>query len=174
MFKLIETLRSKPSDTTIRIVRVVFALILIGIITFGIQKTHWNFDAIPSVLVYILYIFPLIGLIRGIFDPGLFRKKVWKWTIFGLGVVMMVLSTVFLETDVSPSNNEVVSIKTTSGEVGVSAVDFQKEKKMFVIDTDFWIGFLGFFVALIGFALTSKNITKKNDRFGEKVTKIRV
>ncbi len=173
MFKLIETLRSKPSDTTIRIVRVVFALILTLIITFGIEKTHWNFDVIPSVLVYILYIFPLVGLIRGIFDPGLFRKKVWKWTIFGLGVAMMGVTTVLLETDTNPASS-VVSPKNVSGEISISAMDITQTKATMVVDTDFWVGFLGFFVALIGFALTSKNITKKNDRFGERVTKIRV
>lgn len=176
MFKLIETLRAKPSDRTIRIVRIVFALILTLIITFGIQKTHWNFDFIPAFLVYILYIFPLVGFIRGIFDPGLFRKKVWKWTIFGLGVAMMVLSTVFLETDVNTasSTDGAAMVKTTSGEMSISAVDIATNKSVFVVDTDFWIGFLGFFVALIGLTLTSKNITQKNDRFGEKVTKIRV
>lgn len=141
MFKLIETLRSKPSDTTIRIVRVVFALILICIITFGIQKTHWNFDFIPSVLVYILYIFPLVGLIRGIFDPGLFRKKVWKWTIFGLGVAMMGVTTVLLETDTNPTSS-VVSPKNVSGEISISAVDITQTKATMVVDTDFWVGFL--------------------------------
>lgn len=173
MLKLIETLRAKPSDRTIRLVRVIFALILTLIITFGIQKTHWNFGAIPALLVYILYVFPLIGFVRGIFDPGLFRKKVWKWTIFGLGVTMMVLSTVFLETDINMMSTP-VSVSNISGEVSISATNITKSESEMVVDTDFWIGFLGFFVALIGLTLTSKNITQKNDRFGEKVTKIRV
>ena len=173
MLKLIETLRAKPSDKTIRIVRVVFALILTLIITLGIEKTHWNFAFIPPFLVYILYIFPLVGLVRGIFDPGLFRKKVWKWTIFGLGVAMMGVTTVLLETDVNPTSS-VVSPKNVSGEISISATDIAQSKTPMVVDTDFWVGFLGFFVALIGFTLTSKNITQKNDRFGEKVTKIRV
>ena len=141
MFKLIETLRSKPSDRTIRIVRIVFALILTLIITFGIEKTHWNFDAIPSVLVYILYIFPLVGLIRGIFDPGLFRKKVWKWMIFGLGVAMMGVTTVLLETDTNPTSS-VVSPNNVSGEISISAVDITQTKATMVVDTDFWVGFL--------------------------------
>lgn len=64
MLKYIEKLRAKPTDRTIRIVRTVFALILIIIITFGIQKTHWNYRSIPQSLIYILYFFPLVGLVR--------------------------------------------------------------------------------------------------------------
>jgi len=171
MLKLIEKLRMKPSDKTIRLVRIGFALILILIITFGIQKTTWNYDTIPSYLVYILYFFPLVGLVRGIFDPGLWRRKVWKWTVFGLGVAMMIVALVFIETDTAMTDTPI--IQTTSGEISLAAVEANSQTE-FIIDTDFWIGFLGFWVALFGFALTSKNITKKNDRYGEKVTKIRV
>jgi hypothetical protein len=74
------TLRAKPSDRNIRIIRVVFALILIGVIYFGFTKTTWEFSQIPNEALYILYVFPLIGIIRGIFDPGIMRKKLWKWT----------------------------------------------------------------------------------------------
>ena len=82
MLKLIDTLRAKPSDRTIRLVRTGFALILLFVITFGIAKTHWNYSSIPQSLIYILYFFPLVGLVRGIFDPGIVRRKVWKWTVF--------------------------------------------------------------------------------------------
>lgn len=171
MLKLIEKLRAKPSDKTIRLVRIGFALLLILVITFGIQKTTWNYTAIPSYLIYILYFFPLIGLVRGILDPGLFRRKVWKWTIFGLGIVMMIISLFFIETTTEKAISPV--IQNVSGEISLS--DFANTSSTtFVIDTDFWLGFFGFWVALFGFALTSKNITKKNERYGEKVTKIRV
>jgi hypothetical protein len=84
MFKLIETLRAKPTDGNIRIFRIVFALILLGVIYFGFSKTSFEYIQIPREALYALYIFPLIGLIRGIFDPGVFRKKLWKWTIVSL------------------------------------------------------------------------------------------
>jgi len=172
MFKLIETIQAKPSDKTIRLVRVVFALVLILVITFGIQKTTWNYNVIPSYLIYILYFFPLVGLVRGILDPGLFRRKVWKWTIFGLGVTMMIISLFFIETNTEKTVAPVV--QNVSGEISLSNLEANTSSSEFVIDTDFWIGFFGFWVALFGFALTSKNITKKNERYGEKVTKIRV
>lgn len=101
MFKLIETLRAKPSDRNIRIIRIVFALILLGVIYFGFSKTYFEYVQIPKELLYVLYIFPLIGLIRGIFDPGVFRKKIWKWTQVGIGVVMMIISFFFIETQMT-------------------------------------------------------------------------
>lgn len=60
MLKLIEKLRAKPTDKTIRLVRIGFALILTLILTLGIQHTHWNYDSIPGYLIGVLYIFPLI------------------------------------------------------------------------------------------------------------------
>ncbi len=176
MLKYIEKLRAKPTDRTIRIVRTVFALILILIITFGIQKTQWNYDIIPLYLIYTLYLFPFVGLVRGIFDPGIFRRKVWKWTVFSLGIAMMIVALFLIETNtIFPTQSP--GVVTSSS--GISADRLSNQPRLpdtapFVIDTDFWIGFLGFWVAIFGFALTSKNITKKNERYGEKVTKIRV
>lgn len=83
MFKLISKLAQKPTDRSIRITRVVFALILVLVIILGWQVTRTEFN-LPEEVKYILFLFPVIGLIRGLFDPGVFRKKIWKWTIFGL------------------------------------------------------------------------------------------
>lgn len=147
MFKLIETLQSKPSDRNIRIIRVVFALILLGVIYFGFTKTNWEFSQIPNEALYVLYVFPLIGLIRGIFDPGIMRKKLWKWTQVALGLIMLLLSWFFIETNTSveiPKQN--ISV---SGEL--SALDLANQKQITqptVVDTDFWLGFLGFWLAL--------------------------
>ena len=89
---------------------------------------------------------------------------------------MMILSIFFIETE-TVKVNEPVMIQATSGEISLGQFTDTNTAIVdpsFAIDTDFWIGFFGFWVAIIGFALTSKNITKKNERFGEKVTKIRV
>ena len=180
MLKLIDTLRAKPSDRTIRLVRTGFAIILLFVITFGIAKTHWNYGSIPQSLIYILYFFPLVGLVRGIFDPGIFRKKIWKWTVFGLGITMMIISLFLIETDIDQPIQRKIVVQSTSGEISAGQFAawavYQESGVISIpsVDTDFWIGFFGFWVAIFGFALTSKNITKKNERFGEKVTKIRV
>lgn len=174
MFKLIETLQSKPSDRNIRIIRVTFALILLGVIYFGFAKTTWEFSQIPNEILYILYVFPLIWLIRGIFDPGIMRKKLWKWTQVGIWVTMLLLSWFFIETKTTTLVQEQQTI-APSGEI--SAVDLANQgvqKSEMIVDTDFWIGFLGFWLLLTGLTMASKNITTKNERYWEKVTKIRV
>ena len=114
MSKLIQLITKKPTDKTIRLVRVGFALVLLFVITFGIQKTHWNYATIPAELIYILYLFPCIGLVRGILDPGIFRKKIWKWTIFGLGMSMMTISFFLIETD-SIEPHQKITVETNSG-----------------------------------------------------------
>jgi hypothetical protein len=174
MLKLIEKLRSKPSDRNIRIIRIIFALILLGVIYFGFQKTTWNWPQIPTHALYVLYSFPIIGLIRGIWDPGVFRKKIWKWTQVSLGVIMMIMSIFFIETHTD--SETITASSTVSGEQGISALDLATHvtTTKSVIDTDFWVGFFGFWLAMGGLLLASKNITTKNERYGEKVTKIRV
>lgn len=170
MFKLIETLRSKPSDKNIRIIRIVFASILIGVLYFWLPNTYWNYSSIPKEALYMLYIFPLIGIIRWVFDPGVMRKKLWKWTLVILGIIMMILSLFLIETQ-SVVIPEVP--RTSSGEI--SAVDLVSAPlPSRWVDADFWIGFFWFWLTLIGLTLSSKNITTKNERYGEKVKKIRV
>jgi hypothetical protein len=82
---------------------------------------------------------------------------------------MMIISFFLIETEM-----RVVS----SGPVSISAIDIistsTTSSSLSLVDTDFWIGFLGFWVSLFGLVLTSKNITKKNERYGEIVKKIRV
>jgi hypothetical protein len=173
MLKLIETLRAKPSDRNIRIIRVVFAIILLGVIYFGFSKTTWEFSNIPKEILYVLYLFPFIGLVRGIFDPGIMRRKLWKWTQVTLWGLMLILSWFFIETDTGGSAAPIVS--SVSGEI--SAVDLANQATVSVakiVDTDFWIWFFGFWLLLAGLTIASKNITLKNERYGEKVTKIRV
>lgn len=178
MMKLLEALRAKPSDRNIRIIRTTFAVLLLIIIFFGFPYTTWNWHQIPQVLLYILYVFPVIWLIRGIIDPGCFRRKIWKWVIFSLGTIMMILSIGFIETDTHPRiSSSSTSLPVLSGE-SISATSLintnTQNTQPFLIDTDFWFGFFGFWVAMIGLVFTSKNITTKNERYGEKVTKIRV
>lgn len=73
MMNTLAKLAQKPTDRNIRITRVVFALILIAIIYFGYDVTAVNFG-LPTELKYGLYLFPAIGLVRGLLDPGIIRK----------------------------------------------------------------------------------------------------
>lgn len=146
MINTLTKLAQKPSDKNIRIVRIVFALILILVITFGLQVTKINFG-LPSELKYTLYIFPLIGLIRGIFDPGIFRKKIWKWTIVGIGITFLLLS-LFIIDDIAPVTPAVIN-QTISGEIEISTLETKTPDTPFSLSTDNWFGFFGPILILI-------------------------
>ena len=174
MTSILSKLAAKPSDKAIRITRVVFALILIALIYLWWDSTVLNFG-IPKFALYVLYIFPAIGLMRGILDPGIFRKKIWKWTIVSMGAIMMILSVFFLD-DVVTEIQLTPTTTTVSGEKQIRVDDILKNtsETKFSLSTDNWFGFLGFILIIVGIALNGKNITTKNERHGEKVTKIRV
>ena len=152
MINTLTKLAQKPSDKNIRIVRIIFAVILILVITFGLQVTKVNFE-LPNELKYTLYIFPLIGLIRGIFDPGVFRKKIWKWTIVGIGIIFLLLS-LFIIDDIAPVTPAVIN-QTISGEIEIGALETKTPDTPFSLSTDNWFGFFGPILILI----TLKKIT---------------
>lgn len=163
-------LAQKPSDKTIRLVRSIFAVLLIVIIYFWWNVTEVNFG-LPTEIKYIVIIFPVIGLIRWILDPGIVRKGIWRWIITGSGVIML-FSSLFLFDDRSmPANTPPT---TTSGEIYLGDLMQAQDTGSFTLSIDNWFGFFGFFLIFIGFFLNNKNITLKNERYGEKVTKIRV
>jgi hypothetical protein len=174
MTSILAKLAQKPSDKAIRITRVVFALVLIALIYLWWDSTILNFG-IPESALYALYIFPAIGLIRGILDPGIFRKKIWKWTIVSMGAIMMILSLFILD-DVVTETHITPTTTTVSGEQQIRVDDILKNtsETKFSLSTDNWFGFFGFILIIVGVALNGKNITTKNERYGEKVTKIRV
>ncbi len=174
MIKLVTKLAQKPSDKTIRIVRVVFAFVLLLVIYFGWDVTTVNFG-LPAELKYAFYIFPLVGLVRGISDPGVFRKKIWKWMIVSFGAIM-ILTSLFLIDDTAPAVDLSTS-PSASWSGGISLVEISKQSSLsvpFSLSTDNWFWFFGFLLLIVGWLLNSKNITMKNERYGEIVKKIRV
>lgn len=175
MINQLQKLASKPSDKKIRITRIVFALLITTIIVLGINATDVSFSIfdkelydLPDYLVYILFIFPLVGLVRGIIDPGLFRKAIWKKVIIWLGSTMIIFSVFFLR------EKEIINT-TTDQKIDVSETTNTEEKFNFDYTiTDNLLAFFGFITLFVGFFLNNKNLTTKNEKFGEKIHKIRV
>jgi hypothetical protein len=178
MINTLTKLAQKPTDKNIRITRVVFALVLALVIYFGYDVTAVNWG-LPAELKYAFYLFPAIGLVRGIADPGIFRKGIWRWVITGLGTVMF-LSSLLLIDDVSPvSQTPVTPVTTISGEaqgVDISTLMTSQTRagSAFSLSTDNWFGFFGPILILMGFLLNGKNTTAKNERYAEVIKKIRV
>ncbi len=171
-------LAQKPSDKKIRLTRVVFALILIAAIVFGWNATDVNvsffdnaFYDLPDYLVAILFVFPAIGLVRGIIDPGIFRKAIWKRVITSLGIAMMLISIFFIS-EKTPEAPVIEPGKVLTQEE-IANADSQSDN--FSLPwTDTLFALFGFFVTFTGFFLNGKNLTTKNEKYGEVIKKIRV
>lgn len=172
MLNFVQKLAAKPSDKMIRITRIVFALILLLVIIFGWSNTLVKFG-LPDFVKYILFVFPAIGLVRGILDPGVFRKKIWKWTLVGVAIIMILISFFVIE---NKSTVATIVPTTVSGEINVNSLinPPSEAKKSLTFSTDFWFGFMGWILLFNALLINNKNITTKNERYGEKVTKIRV
>jgi Trk-type K+ transport system membrane component len=99
------------------------------------------------------------------------RKGVWKWIITGTGVLMLVLSLFILDDTALPATNAPI---TASGEISIGEIATIDESGSFTLSIDNWLGFFGFILLFVGFFLNNKNITTKNERHAEKITKIRV
>lgn len=176
MINTLAKLAKKPSDKNIRITRVIFALILIAVIYFGYDVTAVNFG-LPVELKYGLYLFPIIGLIRGLFDPGIVRKWIWKWVITWIGATMLLISLILIDDVMIITPSPLVTGNSVSSEWGIdinTLTTAQETSSAFSLSTDNWFGFFGFLLLIIGFLLNGKNITMKNERYGEVIKKIRV
>ena len=63
MLSLVSKIAQKPTDKTIRITRIVFALLILTTILLGWTVTRTEFN-LPEWIKYVLFVFPAIGLIR--------------------------------------------------------------------------------------------------------------
>ena len=120
-----------------------------------------------------MFIFPAVGLVRGVFDPGLFRKAIWKKVITTLGALMMIFSVFFMTEKAYIPNIETPS----NGEVTAESVNQAQNDSgaLFAnISTDNWIFWFGFVTLIVGLFLNGRNLTTKNEKFGEVIKKIRV
>jgi hypothetical protein len=171
MLNLISKLAQKPTDKTIRITRIVFALLLVLVIILGWNVTRTEFN-LPEEIKYALFLFPLVGLIRGIFDPGVWRKKIWKWTIFGFGVSMILISLFVIEDQAI-----VVPATVTANTTAIDLTQINSTSMIdvpFSLSTDTFLAIFWYILLIVGFFLNGKNTTLKNERYGEIVKKIRV
>lgn len=173
MMNIISKIAQKPSDKTIRMTRVIFAILVLITILLGWSVTRTEFG-LPEWIKYMLFVFPAIGLIRGLIDPGVFRKKIWKWTVFGLGIAMILISLFAIE-DTDHTITTATPTANNTGSINIGEISTTPDISVpFTLSTDNFFWFYGFILLIMGAILNSKNITLKNERYGEKVKKIRV
>jgi hypothetical protein len=169
MPSIIAFFQSKFSDKNIRIIRAVYALIFAGVLYIGRYDLvpQWG---LPPYSWYILALFPAVSLVRAVLDPGICRRKIWKWTQVGVGIYLVFVGWWVLE------NRDIPSVSTLgTGTIQVDAAPVPTvDVSAGYINADMYIALLGWICMFGGLLFASKNITTKNERYGEKVTKIRV
>ena len=177
MLKFIEFVRKKPSNLTIRLVRLGFGWIIIATILLGYTDFSLGISDIifPDWTKYLLLIIPAISIIRGAFDPGWFRKKVWKYIQITIAFILIFGSWIFIIEN-HPTKNLQTEIQGTStgGTVSIADITNSLETKNsdIFIDVGLILGLLWWFSLLV--AITGKNITTTREKHGEKIMKIRV
>ena len=83
---------------------------------------------------------------------------------------MLVLSLFILDDVALPVSTPV----TASGEISIGDIATTTESGSFTLSIDNWLGFFSIILLIVGFFLNNKNITTKNEKYAEKITKIRV
>ena len=87
----------------------------------------------------------------------------------------MFLSAMILFGSVSPVGPSTPIQTATSSGISLSdLVNTTNTQSTFTLSTDHWFIFFGIILIIVGLLLNGKNITTKNERYGEKVKKIRV
>ena len=90
---------------------------------------------LPTEVKYGFYLFPLVGLVRGVIDPGIVRKKIWKWIVVAIGVIMLLSSLIFIDDQEINTNT---SLPTTSGEISIDSIVVSELDAPFTLSTDNW------------------------------------
>ena len=167
---ILRFIQGKPSDTQIRLIRILWALIIVVLLLFGWNDFSLAYG-IPAEGKYALGIFPLISFIRGIFDPGWFHRKTWRWIMVGTGVSMILIGWFVMVQN--PQNSVQNTNLSSTGSISASDVLSTPHLRT-PINVDFYFSLLGFFLVFAGLVLSGKNITRKNEKYHDVIKTIRV
>ncbi|HRI36111.1 MAG TPA: hypothetical protein PK765_03465 [bacterium] len=185
LMKLAKIMQGRPSDTTIRIVRLVYTLSLATVAYAG-----WSFAYDWSVFGYLAgygeYCWYIVGVITlwwllwSISPWCLLHRKTLKKIMMGLGGFFMIASIFLIDTPTYTLHNEsttpitgsggTVSYDSLAGDESDNGRDSTKESPS--IPVRFFLFFLGFIS--LGLGATSKFVTSGCLKYKEKITVIRV
>lgn len=82
----------------------------------------------------------------------------------------MILISIFLIEDKKMTHTQ----ENQAGTIDATQIAKNTASLPFSVSTDNWFYFTGFILMFTGFFLNNKNITKKNEKYGEKIKTIRV
>lgn len=169
MFKLIEFLKKRPSDLTIRIICVLTALSLAGLL--GGFPNHYTLPfqaSYESVVIFVKYGlagFFLFPVIKSAFGLCIFKRKTVKRMQLFIGLFLIVLGI-----SMGPVVQKVEPVNT-AGTVSFSTLTTSSTTEK-TVHVGGWIILLAF-IPLFG-GITGKLVTEKCLKHGEVIKKIRV
>ena len=167
----------RPSDGTIRGIRVLFGVVLAGVLAYHFEHfTVWVGSALASSEVYFrygLFVFALIPIIIGAVNLCIAKRKIFRILEMVFGLVLIVVANVCI-VDTPVAIAPVVPVATVpSGSYDAAiAVNKTAPSAPQSSHTAFWVALLGILPILGG--ASGKMITSGCMKYGEKIIKIRV
>ena len=174
MFKLVAFFQKRPKDSTIRIGRIVFGLVIalfIGLNFQNISILHLpNFVKPYEFYKKLgLFIFALVPIFMGISGICLAKQKYVRIIQICFGIALIIIGNWFI--DIKTPVIQEVTPTTQNGTLDVSTLMPVKAPST-PVNVGFWIALLGILPLLAG--ITGKCITSKCLKYGEIIKKIRV
>lgn len=170
MLKIINFIKSRPSDHTIKLLRIWVGLVLTALLGLG----YMTYEVLPSLIPagiaqditkIILIVFALLPVLWGIADLPLGKKKAVSYALSLFGLFWLIIGNLMM-----PVSPEVVAQPAASP---LSFAELStRESVSDPIDLGFYVALIGFVVLLVGW--TGKFVTSRHLKHGEKITKIRV
>jgi hypothetical protein len=167
MFQLIEFFKKRPSDMTIRIIRILFSLGIASLLVLTAGDYTLPFQ--PYYEAYALYakyalaaVFVLHAIVFGFVGICFCKRTTMKRIQMIVGLLMIIAGNLMGTVEVQPT----VPAGST---VSLSSLGNETREP---VDTGFYVALLGFLPLLSG--ITGKMIMSKCMKHGEAITKIRV
>ncbi len=168
MFQFIEFLKKRPSDTTIRIIRILFSLGTAGLLVLAAKDYSLPFQShYESFALYAKYalaaVFVIHAVVFGAIGICFCKRSLMKKLQMIVGVLMIITGN-FIGKVEAPTPQA-----TPNTQVSISAIATETPKP---INVGFYFALLGFLPLLSG--ISGKMIMSKCLKHGETITKIRV
>lgn len=168
MLKIINFIKSRPSDHTIKLLRIWVGLVLTALLGLG----YMTYEVLPSLIPtgitqditkMVLIFLAILPVLWGIADLPLGKKKAVSYALSLFGLFWLIIGN--LMTPVSERN-------TVSSSTASSFAEIATKEDRTTVDVGFYVALIGFLVLLVGW--TGKFVTSRHLKHGEKITKIRV
>ena len=174
MMQIAKLLAKRPTDTTIRIYRIVLGL-LIGLVMaldFGGFRVRFG-GGIELYLRYALFLFALLPIVFGALGMCFARRKHVRWAEAIFGLLLIIIGQGFLVTDiavVAPALPQATQSGSVDYTAAVSAPTSTAPTTPVHIGA--WLTLIALLPLLSG--VTGKMVTSPCMKYKEKITKIRI